>query len=371
MLKKAILLKWNCFRLTGGDASIFPKTSNQNLIEQNHVSNVDTTTTIRKRKSTTSEQASPEKITRHKRLSDNESNRHLKQLKIDSVYDDLTNNEVSQSEPLERLNSFSIDSNNQNKLSELLNNRTDIVDNDLFRTGAKCVPNGLQDPLRTGNEYHTVGPLRIKPGRGFRTISMSCSDKMMKWCVLGLQGGLLANLIAGDGIFLSTIIVASPYFDDMAFHRALSFRGRRHQHQQQQPKTIINEKVVEVKTERYLKLDQNPLSQQQLQQRSQKPSYLEECKPQQQQSPQQEQQQQQQSPLQQEDQHHHHQLECNTLEPKDVQVFHIKDRLFIDSRENVRQRLNDKSNSSGKLTSSGVGKKMSFYPFNCQDFHCF
>ena len=117
-------------------------------------------------------------------------------MKINSVYDDLTNNEVSQNEPLERLNSSSIDSidntNNQNKPSELLNNRSDIVDNDLFITGAKCVPSGLQSP---GIEYHTVGSLRIKPGRGFRTISMSCSDKMMKWCVLGLQGGLLANLV--------------------------------------------------------------------------------------------------------------------------------------------------------------------------------
>ena len=42
------------------------------------------------------------------------------QLKINSVYDDLTKNEVSQNEPLERLNSSSIDSidntNTQNKL---------------------------------------------------------------------------------------------------------------------------------------------------------------------------------------------------------------------------------------------------------------
>ena len=113
----------------------------------------------------------------------------------------------------------------------------------------------------------------------------------------------------------------------MAFHKALSFRGRgQQQQQQQQPRTIINEKVVEAKTERYIKRDQKPLSLQQLQQRPQKPSHLEECKP-----------QQPQSSLQQQDQHHLHQLECNTLEPKVVQVFHIEGRLFIDSKENVQQ----------------------------------
>ena len=56
---------------------------------------------------------------------------------------------------------------------------------DIYRTGAKCVPDGLQDSHELGSAYHNVGALRTKPGRGDPTLSMSCSDKMMKWCVLG------------------------------------------------------------------------------------------------------------------------------------------------------------------------------------------
>ena len=56
---------------------------------------------------------------------------------------------------------------------------------DIYRTGAKCVPCGLQDTHDVGSGYHIVGVLRTKPGRGDPTLSMSCSDKIMKWCVLG------------------------------------------------------------------------------------------------------------------------------------------------------------------------------------------
>uniref|UniRef100_A0A7M5XCD4 tRNA-specific adenosine deaminase 1 n=2 Tax=Clytia hemisphaerica TaxID=252671 RepID=A0A7M5XCD4_9CNID len=113
----------------------------------------------------------------------------------------------------------SLTSKNEESKSKILQ------DADIFRTGAKCVPSGRQDPLGEGGQYHTTGALRIKPGRGFRTMSMSCSDKILKWCTLGIQGGLLSNFIH-DGIFLSSIILTSPNFDESAFSRALSFRGR-------------------------------------------------------------------------------------------------------------------------------------------------
>lgn len=52
---------------------------------------------------------------------------------------------------------------------------------DIYRTGAKCVENDeRQDPREKGVYYHVVGPLRTKPGRGDRTLSLSCSDKMAK-----------------------------------------------------------------------------------------------------------------------------------------------------------------------------------------------
>ena len=52
---------------------------------------------------------------------------------------------------------------------------------DVHRTGAKCIDNDLQDTHEKGANYHTVGPLRTKPGRGDRTLSLSCSDKMAKY----------------------------------------------------------------------------------------------------------------------------------------------------------------------------------------------
>lgn len=52
---------------------------------------------------------------------------------------------------------------------------------DIYRTGAKCVKGeGKQDSRLPGVNYHIVGPLRIKPGRGNPTSSLSCSDKLAK-----------------------------------------------------------------------------------------------------------------------------------------------------------------------------------------------
>lgn len=52
---------------------------------------------------------------------------------------------------------------------------------DIYRTGAKCVKGEeTQDSHLPGINYHTVGPLRMKPGRGNPTSSLSCSDKMAK-----------------------------------------------------------------------------------------------------------------------------------------------------------------------------------------------
>lgn len=52
---------------------------------------------------------------------------------------------------------------------------------DIHRTGAKCVKGEeVQDPRLPGIDYHIIGPLRTKPGRGDPTSSLSCSDKMAK-----------------------------------------------------------------------------------------------------------------------------------------------------------------------------------------------
>ena len=77
---------------------------------------------------------------------------------------------------------------------------------DIHRTGAKCVPDGIQDPLREGEDYHSVGAFRTKPGRGEKTLSMACSDKIAKWNVLGCQGALLMHFLERPIYFDSVIV---------------------------------------------------------------------------------------------------------------------------------------------------------------------
>lgn len=91
---------------------------------------------------------------------------------------------------------------------------------DVNRTGAKCVENGQQDKKGEGVEYHTVGEIRTKPGRGDRTLSLSCSDKLLKWNLVGFQGALCSVLIKNP-IYMKTLVVASDYFDKECLERAL------------------------------------------------------------------------------------------------------------------------------------------------------
>ncbi|XP_054720708.1 tRNA-specific adenosine deaminase 1-like [Uloborus diversus] len=93
-------------------------------------------------------------------------------------------------------------------------------DGDIFRTGAKCVQKGEQDPKEHGKDYHVIGALRTKPGRGDPTWSMSCSDKIALWNVCGFQGALITHFIE-QPIYISTFVIGKCPFSESAFKRAM------------------------------------------------------------------------------------------------------------------------------------------------------
>ena len=90
----------------------------------------------------------------------------------------------------------------------------------IVRTGAKSVTsdNLLDGSLRL-RAWNQVSVLRTKPGRGPVSLSLSCSDKLMKRQYLGLQGGLLSVFLT-DPIRFKTIVIGGDCSLD-SVHRSL------------------------------------------------------------------------------------------------------------------------------------------------------
>ncbi|KAI8612354.1 adenosine deaminase/editase [Chytriomyces sp. MP71] len=78
--------------------------------------------------------------------------------------------------------------------------------------------------LRGRLDFTKHGILRTKPGRidAEMSLSMSCSDKICKWLVLGASGALLGHFIRP--IFFEGIVVGD-WFDEVALRRALIIRS--------------------------------------------------------------------------------------------------------------------------------------------------
>ncbi|KAF9966535.1 tRNA-specific adenosine deaminase 1 [Mortierella alpina] len=75
-------------------------------------------------------------------------------------------------------------------------------------------------------DYDSVGALRTKPGRvdSEPTMSMSCSDKIARWNVLGLTSALVTPFLP-EPLYLTSVI-AGDLFDAEALERALFQRIR-------------------------------------------------------------------------------------------------------------------------------------------------
>ena len=76
------------------------------------------------------------------------------------------------------------------------------------RTGAKSL---LSDDIFLDNiksrYWSETGGLRTKPGRGGPTLSLSCSDKIMKYIWLGAEGGLLSPFFQ-HSLFFSSVVIS-------------------------------------------------------------------------------------------------------------------------------------------------------------------
>ncbi|KAK2080583.1 hypothetical protein QBZ16_000437 [Prototheca wickerhamii] len=86
---------------------------------------------------------------------------------------------------------------------------------------------------------------RRKPGRGESTLSMSCSDKIARWSLLGLQGSLWSALLAAP-LALSSVTVLAPLGVDPALTKVALRRALVHRTDALRVKTQLPPPTVHV-----------------------------------------------------------------------------------------------------------------------------
>lgn len=92
-----------------------------------------------------------------------------------------------------------------------------------------------------------MGVLRTKPGRGDQTLSMSCSDKLAKWNIVGLQGSLVMNFLT-QPIYFSHLIIGKCPYNQEVMERAVSTRFSVHGQGcfiQQRPKILCSNNIFQ------------------------------------------------------------------------------------------------------------------------------
>ena len=110
---------------------------------------------------------------------------------------------------------------------------SDLKPRDIHRTGAKCLDICItKDSLLEAEsltDYHVLGAVRRKPGRGDPTASLSCSDKMAKWNFVGVQGSFLSCLLPYGPILWSSMTFSGAQVNRESVKRSMFERFTNHE----------------------------------------------------------------------------------------------------------------------------------------------